>query len=147
MKVKTSTIRSAGGVVLRERGAGLEALLIATHGAERWSLPKGRIEEEESAPHAALREVLEETGITARILAPLEVVEYWFYANRQHRLHKFVEYFLMRYEEGDPVPQLAEVDAARWWPYDEALARVAYANDRHLLRLAKQRWGKSAGAG
>ncbi|MGH2542780.1 MAG: NUDIX hydrolase, partial [Ardenticatenaceae bacterium] len=108
MKVKTSTVRSAGGVVIREGERGLEALLIATHGKQRWSLPKGRIERDENPRAAAVREVLEETGIIARILAPLEAVEYWFYVTRRRRLHKFVEYYLMAYQEGRLVPQLAE---------------------------------------
>ncbi|MDQ4076237.1 MAG: NUDIX hydrolase [Chloroflexota bacterium] len=141
-KVKTSTVRSAGGVVLREGEEGLEALLIATHGKQRWSLPKGRIEPSESSRAAALREVAEETGITARILAPLETIEYWFYAGRNRRFHKFVEYFLMAYQGGQPQPQLSEVDDVRWWPFEEAVTLVAYANDRRLLKRAQEKWGE-----
>ncbi len=139
-KVQTDTVRSAGGVVLREGAAGLEALLIATHDKQRWSLPKGRIEHQESADRAALREVAEETGISARIIAPLETVEYWFYATRTQRLHKQVEYFLMAHQSGHPRPQLSEVDDVRWWPYGEAVERAAYANDRRLLKLARETW-------
>ena len=142
MKMKTSTVRSAGGVVLREGFRGLKVLLIATHGQKRWSLPKGRIHVGEEVRAAALREVTEETGITARILAPLETVEYSFYTTRNHKLHKFVEYFLMQYETGAPIPQVTEVDAVRWCSLPEAYQRVSYSNDKRLLRLAHQCWRK-----
>lgn len=134
-----STIRSAGGVVLRQRATGLEVLLISTH-QHRWSLPKGRIEPGEDARTAALREVAEETGVTASILGPLETVEYSFHITKERRLQKRVDYFLMRYQSGQAMPQLSEVEDARWWPIEEAIARVAYHNARHLLQLARDRW-------
>ncbi|MBA3530290.1 MAG: NUDIX hydrolase [Ardenticatenales bacterium] len=139
-KVKTTTVRSAGGVVLRNGSTGLEVLLIATHDKRRWSLPKGRIETGENSTEAALREVGEETGITALVLTHLETVEYNFFASRHHRLHKFVEYFLMKYEAGEPNPQLSEVDDVRWFAFDEAAQRVAYRNDYRLLELAREQW-------
>lgn len=142
--VTTKTVRSAGGVVLRNAGNGLEVLLIATHHQQRWTLPKGRIESDESSRAAAVREVKEETGIVARVLAPLDTVDYWFYASRTLRFHKFVEYFLMEYQNGEPEPQLSEVDDALWFAYDVGLVMVAYANDRRLLQMARQRWRKAA---
>lgn len=139
-KVRTSTVRSAGGVVVRNGTGGLFALLIATHGNRRWSLPKGRIEAGESPAEAAAREVQEETGIEARIVTALETVDYWFYTSRSQRLHKYVDYFLMEYVGGEPTPQLEEVDDARWWPINVALRRVAYKNDRRLIKLARAQW-------
>lgn len=117
-----------------------EVLLIATHGGRRWALPKGRIEEAEQAAEAALREVAEETGIEAELIAPLETIEYWFYTRRNVRQHKFVDYFLMRYRSGSLAPQLQEVDDARWVPFSEAMRRVSYANDRRILRAASALW-------
>src|SRR5688572_23899666 len=119
MASQTSTVRAAGGVVFRDVSGRLEVLLIATHGTRRWSLPKGRIEQGESAEVAAVREVREETGIQAEVVAPLETVEYYFFAQRTRRFHKFVEYFVMAYEHGVLVPQVSEVDAAQWYPVDE----------------------------
>lgn len=144
-KVRTSTVRSAGGVVVRHGKDGLLALLIATHSGRRWSLPKGRIEPGETPADAAAREVQEETGIEARVVTPLETVDYWFYTGRNQRLHKFVDYFLMAYVTGEPTPQLEEVDDARWWPIGAALRRVAYKNDRRLLRKARHHWKSAEG--
>lgn len=141
MPVKTLTVRSAGGVVMRqEPGREPEVLLIATHGGSRWALPKGRIERDEDAAVAAIREVAEETGIEAEVVAPISTIEYWFYARRNLRHHKFVEYYLMRYVAGEPRPQEREVDDARWWPVAEALQRLSYANDRKVLGKASELW-------
>lgn len=140
MQIKTSTVRAAGGVVLRETAGKLDVLLIATHGSRRWSLPKGRLEAGENAETAAIREVREETGIQARILAPLETVEYFFFGHRHHRFHKFVDYFLMVYEEGVITPQYSEVDGAEWCAMPDALVQVTYPNDRKLVQQAVSLW-------
>ena len=56
-------VRAAGGVVTNSKG---ELLMIRLR--NRWDLPKGHIEAEEDSRTAALREVEEETGITAEAL-------------------------------------------------------------------------------
>jgi 8-oxo-dGTP pyrophosphatase MutT (NUDIX family) len=72
--MRTEHHRSAGGLVVE----GDRILLISTQGGRRWQLPKGHIEEGETAEQAALREVREETGVTGQVMAPLSEVEYWF---------------------------------------------------------------------
>ena len=43
-----------------------------------WSLPKGHIEQGETAEQTAIREVAEETGIHGHVLAALGSIDYWF---------------------------------------------------------------------
>src|SRR5450759_1601292 len=92
---------SAGGVVVREVDGGREYLAIKPAGHERWQLPKGRIDFGETAEQAAVREVREEGGVTARIEASLPPIRY-FFQHRRQKIAKVVYYFLMRYESGDP---------------------------------------------
>ncbi len=68
----------AGGVVYRgAAGGGVEYLLVKASGdPAAWVLPKGHVEAGESAEQAAVREVHEETGVWARVLAPLGIVQY-----------------------------------------------------------------------
>src|SRR3712207_7818848 len=95
---------SAGGVVYRRTGGALEVALISVGEAGRWQLPKGLVGRGETPERAALREVREETGLEAEVVAPLDTVEYWYFARAgaaRVRYHKFVHFFLMRFVAGD----------------------------------------------
>jgi 8-oxo-dGTP pyrophosphatase MutT (NUDIX family) len=65
---------SAGGVVYRRSDDGAEIVLAARRtrrGDLAWGLPKGLIEPEETPEEAAVREVREETGLEAVVVASL----------------------------------------------------------------------------
>lgn len=135
--------RSAGGVVVRGNPAGGdparpgEVLLITVAGG-RWQLPKGRLEAGETAEQAAVREVEEETGVRGRVRHELPAIDYWF-SRPDRRVHKRVDYFLLDYVAGSTEgydPQ--EVDGAAWLPWDEALARLTFANERRVVEAARQ---------
>jgi 8-oxo-dGTP pyrophosphatase MutT (NUDIX family) len=131
---------SAGGVVVRGGHGGGEVLLITVSGG-RWQLPKGRLEEGETAEQAAVREVAEETGVRGTVRAPLPAIEYWF-ARPDRRIHKRVDYFLLDYLGGstdDYDPH--EVDGAAWMPWDEALGRLTFDNERRVVAAARQAAG------
>ncbi len=58
-------------------GGGVEVLLIRRRHKRRWGIPKGVIEQGDTAPQTACREALEEAGIAGRISdAPLGQIEY-----------------------------------------------------------------------
>ncbi len=73
-----ATVRAAGGLVWRRGPAGWELLLIRRdrHGANEWSLPKGKLDAGESYLEAALREVEEETGVVAKPVRFAGVMQY-----------------------------------------------------------------------
>jgi ADP-ribose pyrophosphatase YjhB (NUDIX family) len=138
---------SFGGVVVRPLDTGHEVALIRTKnmkGRQVWTLPKGTAEEGETREQTALREVLEETGIEAEIIEPLEDITYWFVvAAERSRFRKTVRYYLMRATGGDPSRHDDEVDEVRFVPVDEAVKWATYASDRKVLkRLAelKRTW-------
>jgi ADP-ribose pyrophosphatase YjhB (NUDIX family) len=129
---------SAGGLIVNLEDPEIPAALIARHdrrGRLIWSLPKGHLEAGETAQDAALREVLEETGITGNIVAPLGVISFWFIAERR-RIHKTVHHFLMTATGGELSDEDAEVDAVEWVPLAQVAARLAYADERRLLDQA-----------
>lgn len=126
---------SAGGVVFR----GDEILLISTAGGRRWQLPKGHIETDEQPTDAAVREVREETGVTARVLAPLSGIDYTFLERGLRRIRKHVDYFLLAYESGSELDfDPREVVAARWFPWEEAIARLSHDNERRVAEEAER---------
>lgn len=109
--------------------------LIATRGRTRWGLPKGAVSQGETSEAAALREVLEETGLTARIVKPLDTIEYFFRAG-DTLIQKRVDFYLMEYVAGDLQPQLSEVDDVEWVELSSAIRRASFESERKLLEMA-----------
>ena len=100
-----------------------------------WSLPKGHIEQGETAEQTAIREVAEETGIQGKVLAALGSIDYWF-VTEGHRVHKTVHHYLMRFSGGELCDEDLEVSEVAWVPLHELPARLAYADERRLAVVA-----------
>ena len=81
---------SAGGVVVRSGEDGPQVLICKDAGYQKWVLPKGLIGRNEQAEDAALREVEEEGGVRARLVAPLGEPEKYVYTARGMRVFKEV---------------------------------------------------------
>jgi len=130
------TTLAAGGLVVRHTPSGeTEVVLVHRPRYDDWTIPKGKLDEGESLPDAAVREVEEETGITARLGPRLDDVTY----TDRHGNKKVVSYWLMH-----PVTVAAraaddEVDEVRWVPTSEAVHLLTYERDRKLLESAQAR--------
>lgn len=128
---------SAGGLVVDRSGAVPRAALIARHdrrGRLVWSLPKGHVEAGETPEAAAVREVHEETGIEGHVLAPLGTIDFWFVVE-DRRIHKTVHHYLLEASGGELSDDDPEVVEVAWVPLAEVHDRLAYADERRLLRL------------
>jgi 8-oxo-dGTP pyrophosphatase MutT (NUDIX family) len=140
--IPTSSQVSAGGVPFRQTEKGVEVALISVGEEARWQLPKGLLGRGEAPVETALREVREETGLEATIVGTLDTIEYWYYSStkggKRIRFHKYVHYFLMRYESGDTADHDWEVNEARWFDIDEAVKRLEYKNEKDVLRQARE---------
>ena len=111
--------------------------MIATRGRTRWGLPKGAVAPGETSEQAALREVLEETGLEAQIVKPLDTIEYFFRAS-DTLIRKRVDFYLMLHTGGELKPQLTEVDDVEWVELSEAIRRASFASEKKLLESALQ---------
>lgn len=128
--------KSAGGLVVNQPRN--SALLIGKYGRGGrfvWTLPKGHIQYEETAEEAALREITEETGIFGKILAPIGSIEYRF-ANRDFRVHKCVQHFLVVKVGGAPSSADHEVIDVAWIRLTELDDVLTHPNERRLVRTA-----------
>ena len=137
---------SAGGVLVRTiRGRPMVAA-IRPNGRDRvWALPKGRIDEGETAADAAVREVREETGVEGRVVEKLGDVRYVYTASWKGgaRIFKVVSFFLLRAGRGR-IGEIAEemrieVAEARWLPLDEAPQLLTYGGEREMAARALER--------
>ncbi|MBE1580808.1 NUDIX hydrolase [Amycolatopsis roodepoortensis] len=129
---------SAGGLVVDAERA--NAALIGRldrHGRLLWSLPKGHIEDGETVEQTAVREVKEETGISAQVLEPLGTIDYWFVAERR-RVHKTVHHFILESTGGELSDEDVEVTEVAWVPLADLETKLAYSDERKLVRKAKE---------
>jgi len=149
---------SAGGVVVRRKTGTWWVAVIEPHFKEdpapkankkrmrkvTLCLPKGTVDPGETPLQAALREVREETGITARHIAKLVDSKYAYIRNWGDgaRVFKVVSFFLMCYESGriDDVSEemRVEVRQALWLPLEEAPKKLAYGGERQVVRRAQK---------
>jgi 8-oxo-dGTP pyrophosphatase MutT (NUDIX family) len=131
---------SAGGLVLDLSSPVPAGALIGRtnrRGQLLWSLPKGHLEDGETAEQAAVREVEEETGITGAILGTLGTIDFWFVADGR-RVHKTVHHFLLRATGGELSDSDVEVTEVAWVPMPEIAAKLAYSDERDLLDTASR---------
>lgn len=128
---------SCGGVVVRD-GACLVINPVRPDGRTIATLPKGHPEEGEDPPTAALREIWEETSVSASIEARLGEVVYW-YQREGKRIRKTVRMYLCAHVEGEPIADGFEVTRAYWMPLEEALEELAFPGDREMVAAAMAR--------
>lgn len=130
---------SAGGVVIRTLDGVLHALIIRDP-YRKWGLPKGHVEEGETLPEAAVREVTEETGLVDLELGRKLVTIDWSFRARGRQIHKFTTFYLMFSVRGDAMPERAEgITACEWIPLEAAHERISYENASEVVKLAQQR--------
>ena len=126
----TEVVQAAGGLVVRRRDGVLQIALVHRPVHHDWSFPKGKLEVGESFEEAALREVLEETGLACRTLRFLGHTEY---VDRKGR-PKAVAYWVMAAYAGSFAPN-EEVDELRWVTLTEAGYLLSYPRDRELAAV------------
>ena len=151
---------SAGGVVLRKMRGRWYLAVIEPHmdrprrniklpkakrtpaDAELIALPKGSIDRGEKPEETALREVREETGVRADMVAKLADIKYIYVRNWGNRakVFKIVTFYLLLYRSGRlgniaPAMQV-EVLNAFWLPLDEAPLKLSYKGEREVVEQA-----------
>lgn len=111
-------IEAAGGLVKNKKD---EILLI--YRREKWDLPKGKLDEDETIEHCAIREVEEETGLKdLRIIKPLEST-FHTYVQDGNDILKETHWFLMQANGGQNlVPQTEEDISKILWVNKNELA-------------------------
>jgi 8-oxo-dGTP diphosphatase len=128
---------AAGCVVYRYDAAGAPLLLLIQDKYARWTLPKGHLEDGESEHAAAVREVLEETGLSGQLGPLVARIVYNVRSKRGLERLKQVAFFLMRADSSEARPQTEEgISLAQWFTPEQALARIGYVQVRDVLARA-----------
>ena len=147
---------SAGGVVIKRAGEGWSVAVIEPQreavvttspqkkGGEKLvlGLPKGLVDPGENPEQTAVREVEEETGLTATPITKLADIKYVYVRTwgDQQRVFKIVSFYLLLYHSGkvdDIVPEMRiEVKRAFWLPLEEAAKKLSYKGERDVAQRA-----------
>lgn len=126
---EVDVIRAAGGLVFRRSRSGdVEIAVIHRPAYDDWTLPKGKVEPDETPEDCALREVREETGLRCDIGRPIGCTAY---VDRRGR-DKVACYWLMEVKGGRFRPGI-EVDKLLWLPLQDAVERLTYGRDKTLI--------------
>jgi diadenosine hexaphosphate hydrolase (ATP-forming) len=131
---------TAGGIVFRRNKKGeVEFLLIQDH-KDRWTIPKGHIEEGETAQQAAKREIGEEAGLNdTEMLGWLGKIHF-----RYRRIDKLVlisqQVYLMRVKtDGNEIQKEDWMNGIKWFSFYDALDAIEYEDIGKLMLLAMKR--------
>jgi 8-oxo-dGTP pyrophosphatase MutT (NUDIX family) len=130
---------SAGGIVFRRQPDRSARFLLIRDPYEHWGFPKGHLEGEETPAEAAMRESMEETGLTDLLLhGPIRIID-WHFRFKGRYIHKFCHFFLVESPGAEVVPQQEEgITDHRWLPLDGALDLLSYDNARGVLKRAAE---------
>jgi 8-oxo-dGTP pyrophosphatase MutT (NUDIX family) len=127
-----SFVEAAGGLVEHQSG---EFLFIFRN--DKWDLPKGKVEKKEILIDAAVREVMEETGVKDLIIKKhLNHTFHLFSRNGKYKLKKTYWYLMTTTYNGNLEPQFDEgIVKAEWKNKEEIpdLMENAYQNIKILL--------------
>ncbi len=122
-------IRAAGALLWREIAAGeIEIALVHRPRYDDWSLPKGKIDEDETALACAYREVFEETGIKARFTRQLGAVEY-----EDNGAQKRVKYWVAQALGASDFVANEEVDQLRWLNPTDSIELATHQSDKEMI--------------
>ena len=108
------------------------------------ALPKGLVDEGEKPDQTALREVQEETGVTASLITKLTDIRYVYVRSwgDRERVFKIVSFYLLRYQSGRiddlSAEMRVEVRRALWLTLEEASVKLAYGGERQVVRKAQE---------
>jgi 8-oxo-dGTP pyrophosphatase MutT (NUDIX family) len=147
-KQRTERLYSVGGLVHRLNGGAVEVVLCGRRSPALWGLPKGTPEPGETSEDTARREVMEETGLRAAVSGFIDSIEYWFVRPTDGvRCYKSVAFYLMSPIGGDISLHDREFDMVQWFPAEEALRTLTYANETKIVGKGLSMVAKRAAVG
>lgn len=129
-----NVIQAAGGVLWKKDGGQKKLAVVHRHKHNDWSLPKGKVDKGESWEETALREVLEETGYSAKIKQYAGSISYLLDGKP-----KVVLYWHMKIKSMLKVEMNGEVDEVRWVTIEEAEKILDYREELTIIKSMPKR--------
>ena len=131
---------TAGGIVFRRNQANQVEILLIQDAKDRWTIPKGHIEDGETAQQTALREIGEEAGLhDTEALGWLGKIHF-----RYRRIDKLVlmttQIYLVRAKgDTDAIQKEDWMNGIKWFSFHDALDAIEYEDIGKIMLLAMKR--------
>ncbi|AKM80203.1 TPA: NUDIX domain-containing protein [Candidatus Saccharibacteria bacterium] len=131
---------TAGGIVFRRDEKGGVEILLIQDAKDRWTIPKGHIEEGETAQQTAKREIGEEAGLKeTEVLGWLGKIHF-----RYRRIDKLVlmttQIYLVRaLGDTDAIQKEEWMNDIKWFKFHDAIDVIEYEDIGKLMLLAMKR--------
>lgn len=132
---------TAGGIVFRrnQKTKEIEILLIQD-AKDRWTIPKGHIEEGETAQETALREIGEEAGIhEAEAICWLGKIHFRYRRMNTLVLMTTQIYLVHALGDTDAIQKEEWMNGIKWFPFHDALDKIEYEDIGKLMLLGMKR--------
>lgn len=132
---------TAGGIIFRrgEKGGSIEILLIQD-AKDRWTIPKGHIEEGETAKQTAEREIKEETGLgQVKVLNWLGKINFRYRRGSSLVLMTTEIFLTQALGDTDDVKPEDWMNGIKWFPATEALDKIEYEDIGKIILLGLKR--------
>jgi ADP-ribose pyrophosphatase YjhB (NUDIX family) len=132
---------TAGGIVFRRNKTSndIEILLIQD-AKDRWTIPKGHIEEGETAKETAAREIGEETGLKDMdVMSWLGKIHFRYRRQQSLVLMTTQIYLVYAKNESDKLKKEEWMNGIGWFNVHEALDMIEYEDIGKLILLAMKK--------
>lgn len=129
------TEKSCGAIVYTKENGSIQYVIIRSKEGV-YGFPKGHMEGAETETETALREIVEETGLSVQLIDGFRTEDtYTFIRNNETRL-KHIVYFLGEYSKQSPTAQETELRSIHLMNYETAMAAFQFDSSKKMLTEA-----------
>ena len=130
---------TAGAIVYRVTKAGTLQVVLFQDARDRWTIPKGHIEEGETAQETAIREIGEEVGLLGVEPVCWLGKIHFRYRRDSALVLMSTQIYLFKAPKEDQVVKEKWMHDVRWFDFDEAVEKIEYEDIAKLLILGRKR--------
>lgn len=131
---------TSGGVVWRRNDKGVIEILLIQDAKDRWTIPKGHIEEGETAKETAQREIQEETGLQKMTMQNWLGKINFRYRRQQSLVLMTTEIFLVAaLGDTDDLKPEEWMRGIKWFPASEAVDKIEYEDIAKIILIGMKK--------